>query len=406
MTPSPHIDLQSLILFFGTCQAGLFVILLAFKQQPKRVINFHIAILLFAISAEVGHQFLLQTHYIYQVPLLAGCALPLDALVGISIYWYVRIITHPELDHSATRVLAHYSLFFFCVLLSVPYWRLGFEQKLSLMQTGVVPTDWPPLAYYSTVVQTPIKIFSFIAYIVLSVRLLLRHRQRIASIFSYREKVTLNWLSALLALFIFGLLNGLGVLLFFQEYTDSTQIMGFMGVFSLIAILYLGVMGLMQPAIYLREEQSYLERQHEEANDYTEPGKYQNSSLSPGDMQRIATKLSEKLASEKLYLDSSLSMPKLAESIGVSPNYVSQTINSVFNASFFDYINGLRVNYAKSLLSDPSYSHLSVVDVAMESAFNSRSTFYSAFKQATGQTPAQFRKSACGQATKSHSKTT
>jgi len=374
------------------------VILLAFKKQRNRAINLHIAILLFAISSEVAHQFLLQTHYIYQLPFLVGFALPLDALVGISLYWYVRIITHPELGQSRKQVLTHYSLFFACFVLSIPYWALAFEQKLALMETGVVPSDWPKLAYYSTLAQTPIKIVSFTAYLALSIRLLVRHRQRIKSIFSYREKITLNWLIALLALFLFGLINGLGVLIFFQEYAEETQIMGFMGFFSMLAIFYLGVMGLMQPVIYLRKEQSYLEqeRQHEIEQSETkeDSNKYQKSSLAETDMQRIASKLEEKIEAEKLYLDPSLSLPKLAENIGVSPNYVSQTINSVFKLSFFDYINGLRVEHAKTLLSSTTNDHLSVVDIAVEAAFNSRSTFYAAFKQATGKTPAQFRKAA------------
>lgn len=394
MMSAPNITPGSLLLFLGASQAVVFIVLLVFKKQTKREINIHIAVLLFAIASEVGHQFLLETKYIYQLPWLVGYVLPLDALVGISLYWYVRIITHPELDHSRKRVLSHYSLFALCVILSLPYWALSFEQKLSLMQTGVVPKDWPALAYYSTVVQTPIKIVTFTLYLSLAVRLLVRHRARIQAVFSYRERVTLNWLSAMLALFVIGLTSGLTTLIFFQEYADGTQIMGFMGAFSLAAIFYLGVMGLMQPVIYLRREQSYLEDARESVRVLDSGSKYEKSSLSHGDMQRIAGKLSASVEENKLYLDAALTMPKLADSIGVSPNYLSQTINSLFDANFFDYIDGLRVEHAKAMLSDPAQNHLSVVDVAMEAGFNSRSTFYAAFKQATGQTPANFRKSA------------
>ena len=81
----------------GASQGVLFAILLLFKRQRKRSINLHLAILLFAISSEIFHQFLLQSNYIYQLPSMVGFILPLDSLVGISLYWYVRIITHPEL---------------------------------------------------------------------------------------------------------------------------------------------------------------------------------------------------------------------------------------------------------------------------------------------------------------------
>lgn len=396
-SPSVHITLYDLVLFLGASQGYLFAILLAFKRQRKRVINLHLAILLFAISSEILQQFLLQTNYIYQLQPMVGFAMPLDALVGISLYWYVRIITHPELDHSFKRVFIHYSIFFVCLLLSIPYWALDFEDKLSLIQTGVIPEVWPAPVYYTTLVQVPIKIISFSLYLLLAVRLLLKHRQRIKDVFSYRQKITLNWLSYLLLLFAVGLFNGLIVLLFFQEYQEQTQLMGFMGVFSITAVFYLGIMGLMQPVIYLGREQSYLQQaselQREEADEVpVEQPKYRKSSLADEDMRRIASKLEEKMQHQQLYLDPALTMPKLASSIGVSPNYLSQTLNTYYQSSFFDYINGLRIEYSKALLSDSARQGLSIIDIAMESAFNSRSTFYAAFKQTVGMTPAQFRK--------------
>lgn len=395
--PPIQITLYDLILFLGAGQGYLFVILLAFKRQEKRVINLHLAILLFAISSELFHQFLLESHYIYQLPSMVGFALPLDALVGISLYWYVRIITHPELDHSFKRVFIHYSIFFACFLLSLPYWALDFEDKLSLMQTGVIPEDWPALAYYATLAQVPIKILSFSLYLLLAVRLLLDHRQRIKKVFSNRQKVTLNWLSYLLLLFAVGLINGLIILLFFQEYQEQTQLMGFLGVFSMAAVFYLGIMGLMQPVIYLRKEQSFLEQEQKlleekaQGERADEQPRYRKSALAEQDMQRIATRLDDSMRQQQLYLDPGLTMPKLAANIGVSPNYLSQTLNSLYQVSFFDYVNGMRVEFAKALLADENKQGLSIVDIAMESAFNSRSTFYAAFKKSVGMTPAQYR---------------
>lgn len=405
MIPTPSIDLQSLILFFGSCQALLFILLLVFKKQRKRAINLHIAILLFAIGSETAHQFLLQSNYIYQMPFLVGFALPFDSLVGISLYWYVRLITHPELNNSFSRVIRHYAIFFLCFALSIPYWLLGFDEKLYLMQTGVVPSSWPWLAYVCTWAQSPIKIITFLTYLALSIRMLLIHRQRIKNVFSNRHAITLNWLTYMLALFILGAVKGVGGLIFFQQYADETQVMGYMGFFSMLAIFYIGIMGLMQPVIYSKREQYYLEtaRQNRQQADSPLPSsdatsstsvKYQNSSLGEADMKRIAEKLNAKMTEERLFLDASLTMPRLAQSIGVSPNYLSQTINTWLETSFFDYINGLRVKYAQILLTDPQTQSMGIIDIAMESAFNSRSTFYAAFKQITGITPAQYRKSA------------
>ena len=398
MTPEIHINTYTLILFLGGCQGLLFSLLLLFKHQAKRIINVHLAVLLFSISSETLHQFLIETHYIYQLPALAGFILPLDALVGISLYWYVRIITHPQQDHSVTRILCHYSIFIVCVLLSIPYWGLGLEAKLDLIRTGVIGENWPAYVYYAVLAQIPIKIISFCVYLLLAIRLLIAHQKRIKDIFSYREKITLSWLTALLILFVFGLVNGLAVLIFFQEYAESTQLMGFMPVFSIVAVFYIGVMGLMQPVIYLRKERSYIKH-----IDETEPSvvatsnKYKKSSLSEDDMLRIADKLNRVMAQQKLFLQPNLTMPQLASAIPVSPNYLSQTLNCHYRCNFFDYINALRIDYAKNLLTDPSNTGLSVLDIAMASAFNSRSTFYNAFKQIVGMTPAQYKNQALSQ---------
>nr|WP_268820218.1 helix-turn-helix domain-containing protein [Paraglaciecola sp. G1-23] len=85
-------------------------------------------------------------------------------------------------------------------------------------------------------------------------------------------------------------------------------------------------------------------------------------------------------------------MPQLAAHLTVSPNYLSQTLSSKFDSNFFDYINRLRIDYAKIQLLDPQLSKKSVVDIAIDSAFNSRSAFYTAFKKHVGMTPSEFKK--------------
>lgn len=81
--------------------------------------------------------------------------------------------------------------------------------------------------------------------------------------------------------------------------------------------------------------------------------------------------------------------PTLARHIGVSPNYVSQTLNDTVGDSFFDFVNSYRILDAQDLLRDTDQT---VLAIAFEVGFNSRSSFYTAFKKVTGQTPTAFRK--------------
>ena len=95
---------------------------------------------------------------------------------------------------------------------------------------------------------------------------------------------------------------------------------------------------------------------------------------------------------EQKYLDPYLSLEKLAEEMKASVSSLSKLINTQSNKNFPDYINALRVEEAKKLLSDASFEAYTIVSIGLECGFNSKSTFYSAFKKFTGQTPTQYRK--------------
>ena len=95
---------------------------------------------------------------------------------------------------------------------------------------------------------------------------------------------------------------------------------------------------------------------------------------------------------EKLYLDSNLSLEKVAENLQLSPSYLSRIINSELNTSFPDYLNSLRVNEAKKYLINPEFSNYTIVAIGLEAGFNSRSSFYNVFKKVTGKTPMAFQK--------------
>jgi AraC-like DNA-binding protein/uncharacterized Tic20 family protein len=398
-------DLYSLVLILTAMQGFIFAILLFFKRHQRRSINIHLSIILLAISLEVLHQFLIESNVIYHIPMLVGFVLPFDSLVGIALFWYVRCATHPEKDNSAKQFIKHYAIFFSCVVLSLPFWLMDFQPKLELMQTGVIDLHWSDWVFYTVGLQVPIKIISFSAYLFLSIKMLLEHKARIRDIFSYREKVTLSWLTNLLWLFLVGLFQGVSILIFFQDSEEVTAFMGFMGLFSAIAIFYLGIMGLMQPRIYKRSERSYMRKVREldeqESHALTDKSglstpstsqhKYKKSALTQKDMERISGKIDRLLEQESIYLEPDLTMPQLAEKLSISPNYLSQTLNIHYKMSFFDFINSHRINFAKEILKDPHHSNKSVIDIAVEAAFNSRSAFYSAFKKQVNMTPNQFR---------------
>lgn len=122
--------------------------------------------------------------------------------------------------------------------------------------------------------------------------------------------------------------------------------------------------------------------------------KYRKSRQSTEEAKRILVKLDHAVLSDSLYREAGLTLPMLAARVGAKPNLVSQALNETLGISFFDYINGHRIDEAKRQLLEAEEEGSTILDIAYAVGFNSKSTFNAAFKKRTGQTPSLFRKQA------------
>jgi len=95
---------------------------------------------------------------------------------------------------------------------------------------------------------------------------------------------------------------------------------------------------------------------------------------------------------KKKYTDASLSLESLASDINISSSLLSQLINTYSDNNFTDYINKHRIELVKELLIDENYKNYTILSIGLESGFNSKSTFYAAFKKHTNLTPAEYKK--------------
>jgi AraC-like DNA-binding protein len=101
--------------------------------------------------------------------------------------------------------------------------------------------------------------------------------------------------------------------------------------------------------------------------------------------------IKEFIIKNKLYLDPLLGMETITSRLGISKSHLSKLINTYSNHNFSDFINSLRVKQAKKFLSNKEFSDYTIVAIGLECGFNSKSTFYSAFKKFTSQTPSEYR---------------
>ncbi|HEU4497486.1 MAG TPA: AraC family transcriptional regulator [Flavobacterium sp.] len=95
-------------------------------------------------------------------------------------------------------------------------------------------------------------------------------------------------------------------------------------------------------------------------------------------------------AIRNLYLNPSLSQNDVAAHLGISSSYLSQVINNS-NIKFNDYLNAVRIEKAKRMLSDETFSNYTITAIGLESGFNSNASFYRAFKKHTDLSPKDYR---------------
>ncbi|MCG8309444.1 MAG: helix-turn-helix transcriptional regulator [Cytophagales bacterium] len=93
------------------------------------------------------------------------------------------------------------------------------------------------------------------------------------------------------------------------------------------------------------------------------------------------------LEREKPYLNPELTINELAEGVKIPRQYITEILREELNKNFFTLINDYRINEVKQRLISESYTNFSILQIAMSSGFNSKSSFNSIFKQYTGVTP-------------------
>ncbi len=122
---------------------------------------------------------------------------------------------------------------------------------------------------------------------------------------------------------------------------------------------------------------------------FLKPKKYQNNVLPHAEAETIHARLIQALEKEELFLDANLTVNQVARMLGIPSAKISQTLNEYCNSNFNELINTYRITASKEMIAKKGSYTLEAI--AMDSGFNSKSTFYTAFKKHTGMTPKQFR---------------
>jgi AraC-like DNA-binding protein len=106
-----------------------------------------------------------------------------------------------------------------------------------------------------------------------------------------------------------------------------------------------------------------------------------------------AKSLIEAIVGERLFLRPELCLDDLAMAAGMSRHQASEALNRGLGATFFDFVNGYRIEEFKRLCAESGRGGDKIMTLALDSGFNSKPSFNLVFKKATGMTPSQYRSS-------------
>jgi AraC-like DNA-binding protein len=226
-------------------------------------------------------------------------------------------------------------------------------------------------------------IVSGIFYVIASSIALRRHRVSIADQFSNAEKINLQWLQYLI--------YWIGVIWLLVIFTNDNWV--FVG--AVLFVAFIGFFGIRQVGIFHSSEYQ-LENINISQSDLTsvdetfEKRKYQKSGLGAQNSEALHRQLKEVMSTKKLYCENELSLSELAKHLNTQPNYLSQVINELEEKNFYDYINTLRIEEFKRLAVVPDNRKYTLLALAQQCGFNSKSSFNRYFKKVTGQSPSEF----------------
>ena len=351
----------------------------------KRKYFFSDKVLMAWMAVMAIHQLIFYSVYsgfALQHTFLLGFGLPMPVLHGPFLFLYVSSMT-PERKIPFRKMIPHFIPFILLVILAIPYYRLPSQEKLQVIFNHGQDYRW------YIIIQQILIITTGLGYVFWSLLLIRRHRNQIKQWFSNTEKRSLRWLEYLSI--------GLGLIWVLVLFFHDDVI--FAGV--VVLVLFIGFFGINQlPIFYNWQEiepvnpgpptQDPIEIKEPAVTASESNARYAKSGLKEEEAKALHSRLTELMQKEALYKKNDLTLQDLANRLDTHPNYLSQVINEMENKNFYNYINSLRVEEFIRSASRAETKYYTLLALAFDSGFNSKSTFNKYFKESTGKSPTEY----------------
>ncbi len=368
MQTPPSFDSWTIVFLIAAVQ-GFFTALVLWRWRRGRPqANRLLALLLFLFSVTLVEYVLYWTGYLYNFPHIANVSVQFPFLYGPIMWLYLRSIYEGRPLKKQDWWL--FVPFVLCTLVFVPSYMADTATKQAiLIGKASFPADM-----WLIRIQFWARMVWALGFALWNLAYILR-QPRVGDTARWAR-----WLTGFYIVFVLAYISYF-VLIQFSFFNTSWD---YHISAVMTAMIYLiAYSGYAQPAVF--------EGFH--WNEPSAPTKYRNSGLTPEASRSLLQNLQLLMREERIYHDPDISLDKLAARLSASKHHVSQVINEQLGTSFFEYVNQLRIEEAKTWLAETTRSDFHVIEIAYSVGFNNKVSFNAAFKKATGMTPTEFRRS-------------
>jgi AraC-like DNA-binding protein len=368
-----NFNIFNLIIISGVIHGFIFSGLVLSRKKVKN--NFFLALTVLFLSLSNLQYFIIDTNLTEVYPVFGYLFIPWQWLILPMFYFYVqKTINAKKIKFNIKFLL----LLPFFIVLSIQVFLVYY--KFYLDDLYVMPSHFGKGLYvYIEVLSI---VFNSVI-IAISYRKITFFEKKSFSIKIPQPET--SWLKELIYIgFIICLLwvIALGVVIIFdwnKSYVFYPMWIGISVIVYWMGYIGLGKAQLLEERIALRELRN---------KDNTKILKPEKSTIKTETYNAIDYAIQK----QKSYLDPNLSLESLAKDLDLKSNIISEAVNQNTNYNFSDYINYYRVAEAKKMLTDPVFSNYTIVAIGLEAGFNSKASFYRAFRKSEGKTPSEFLK--------------
>jgi len=364
-----HINLYDLA-FLGAIFIGLtFVLLLWFTKTVNRSANRFLALALATMILWMIRILAIDLRLETYLPHWDRLPMQFLLALGPLMYFYVLKVTCPQHKFSWNDLM-HFSP------LLLEQGALALEIGEST-RTGVTTYSTKAFQQLNPVLQLLIFI-SIITYLHKSHKLIQNFYRRLQPVLMDRSLLEFRWLRRLLA--------ATALLWFLWIFCAAADYLGYRN--QLSAHIYYPFYIFFAVIIIWTAAAAFLKPQAAVMTQTAAPAK---PSPALAELRAKGAWLKRSMEANQYYQDPELSLSSLAEKLNLPPHELSRVINTVFKKGFNDFINEYRVIDAARKIQDPAYEHITLLGIAFESGFNSKTTFNRIFKQMTGKSPTEYK---------------